>query len=37
MSVIEALNKALELLRSGYIDAAYDLIKEALEQLEGRK
>jgi hypothetical protein len=33
MTVINQLVKALELLRGGYIDAAYDAIEEALRLL----
>lgn len=36
MNVISQLVKALELLRRGYIDGAYECIQEALEMLRGR-
>lgn len=37
MNVINELIKALECLRRGYIDGAYEAIQEALEMLRGKE
>jgi hypothetical protein len=36
MNVISQLVKALELLRRGHIDGAYECVQNALEMLRGR-
>jgi hypothetical protein len=36
MTIIEKLQRALTLLRSGHIDAAYDLIEDALAIIKGK-
>jgi len=36
MNVISQLIKALDLLRRGYVDGAYECIQDALEMLRGK-
>jgi hypothetical protein len=36
MNPTEQLLRALELLRGGYIDAAYEIIEAVVAQIEGR-